>query len=176
PSSGLDAPAAIVVETIQGEGGLNVASPEWLQHIARLAKEHGALLIVDDIQAGCGRAGTFFSFESAGIKPDIVTLAKSLSGMGLPFALTLFRPDLDQWDPGEHNGTFRGNCHAFVTATAALRHFWRTDAFERDVERRSALLRERLEQIASRCDITAKVKGRGMMQGIDVGSGELAGA
>src|SRR3546814_608261 len=121
PSSGIDAPAAIVVETVQGEGGLNVASPEWLRQIARIAKEQGALLIIDDIQAGCGRTGGFFSFEEAGIKPDIVTLAKSLSGMGLPFALTLFRPDLDKWEPGEHNGTFRGNCHAFVTATAAIR-------------------------------------------------------
>src|SRR3546814_2358676 len=95
--------AAIVVETVQGEGGLNVASPEWLRQIARIAKEQGALLIIDDIQAGCGRTGGFFSFEEAGIKPDIVTLAKSLSGMGLPFALTLFRPDLDKWQPGEQD-------------------------------------------------------------------------
>src|SRR3546814_7776963 len=110
----------LLVETVQGEGGLNPASPEWLRRIAAIAKAHGALLIVDDIQAGCGRTGGFFSFEDIGITPDIVTLAKSLSGMGLPFALTLFRPELDVWSPGEHNGTFRGNNHAFVTATAAL--------------------------------------------------------
>jgi len=176
PSSGLDAPAAILVETVQGEGGLNVASPAWLKQIARIAKAHGALLIVDDIQAGCGRTGTFFSFEEAGIKPDIVTMAKSLSGMGLPFALTLLRPELDVWEPGEHNGTFRGNCHAFVTATAALRHFWRDPSFQQDIARRSELLRSRLEQIASHCPEPAQVKGRGMMLGIDVGSGELAGA
>ena len=176
PSSGLDAPAAIVVETVQGEGGINVASAEWLRQIARIAREHGALLIVDDIQAGCGRTGRFFSFEEVGIKPDIVTLAKSLSGMGLPFALTLIRPDLDIWEPGEHNGTFRGNCHAFVTAAAALRHFWRDEDFVRDVERRGDLLEKRLTQIASRCRGLATVKGRGMMRGIDVGSGELATA
>jgi diaminobutyrate-2-oxoglutarate transaminase len=176
PSSGLDAPAAILVETVQGEGGLNVASPQWLRQIAAIAKKHGALLIVDDIQAGCGRTGSFFSFEPAGIKPDIVTLAKSLSGMGLPFALTLLRPDLDVWEPGEHNGTFRGNCHAFVTATAALRHFWRDGDFANDIERRGSLLRRRLKEIASRCPMPATVKGRGMMQGIDVGSGELASA
>lgn len=176
PSSGLDAPAAILVETVQGEGGLNVASPEWLRQIARIARQHGALLIIDDIQAGCGRTGSFFSFEHAGIKPDIVTLAKSLSGMGLPFAVTLFRPDLDLWEPGEHNGTFRGNCHAFVTATAALRHFWRDGDFLRDIERRSNLLADRLEQIAALCDGEATVKGRGMMRGIDVGSGERAAA
>ena len=118
PSSGLDAPAAILVETVQGEGGLNAASPQWLKRIAAIARKHGALLIVDDIQAGCGRTGDFFSFDEAGIVPDIVTMAKSLSGMGLPFALTLFRPELDQWAPGEHNGTFRGNNHAFVTASS----------------------------------------------------------
>lgn len=174
PSSGIDAPAAIVVETVQGEGGLNVASPEWLRQIARIAKEQGALLIIDDIQAGCGRTGGFFSFEEAGIKPDIVTLAKSLSGMGLPFALTLFRPDLDKWEPGEHNGTFRGNCHAFVTATAAIRHFWETDDFANDVKRRAELLGRRLKAIAATDPDRMSVKGRGMMQGIDVGSGELA--
>jgi diaminobutyrate-2-oxoglutarate transaminase len=172
PSSGLDAPAAILVETVQGEGGLNVASPEWLRAIAAIAKRHGALLIVDDIQAGCGRTGHFFSFEEAGIVPDIVTLAKSLSGMGLPFALTLVRPVLDQWEPGEHNGTFRGNNHAFVTATAALRHFWADDAFAADIERRGNLLGCRLDRIAAEHGLSTR--GRGMMRGLDVGSGEAA--
>lgn len=172
PSSGLDAPAAILLETVQGEGGLNAARPEWLRKIAAIAKRHGALLIVDDIQAGCGRTGGFFSFEGMGITPDIVTLAKSLSGMGLPFALTLFRPELDQWSPGEHNGTFRGNNHAFVTATAALRHFWSDDRFEKDIARRSALLEQRLEAMAAEHGLSTR--GRGMMRGIDVGSGENA--
>ncbi|WP_336968824.1 diaminobutyrate--2-oxoglutarate transaminase [Sphingobium aromaticiconvertens] len=172
PSSGLDAPAAILVETVQGEGGLNAASPEWLRMIAAIAKRHGALLIVDDIQAGCGRTGGFFSFEDMGFTPDIVTLAKSLSGMGLPFALTLFRAELDQWSPGEHNGTFRGNNHAFVTATAALRHFWSNDSFAADVRRRGALLESRLDRVARKHGLTTR--GRGMMRGIDVGSGEIA--
>ncbi|MFN3517972.1 MAG: diaminobutyrate--2-oxoglutarate transaminase [Sphingomonas sp.] len=172
PSSGLDAPAAILVETVQGEGGLNAASPEWLRRIAGIARAHGALLIVDDIQAGCGRTGSFFSFEDMGFTPDIVTLAKSLSGMGLPFALTLLRPELDQWLPGEHNGTFRGNNHAFVTATAALRHFWQDDRFAGDVQRRGDLLASRLQRMADRYGF--ETRGRGMMRGINVGSGELA--
>ena len=108
PSGGIDPPAAIILETVQGEGGLNVASPQWLQRIATIARQHGALLIVDDIQAGCGRTGTFFSFEGEGITPDIVLLSKSLSGFGLPMSVVLIRPDLDVWTPGEHNGTFRG--------------------------------------------------------------------
>ncbi len=172
PSSGLDAPAAFLVETVQGEGGLNAASPGWLRKIAALARKHGALLIVDDIQAGCGRTGGFFSFEGMGFTPDIVTLAKSLSGMGLPFALTLIRPDLDIWAPGEHNGTFRGNNHAFVTATAALREFWADPAFADDVARRGGILEGRLERMADRHDLSTR--GRGMMRGIDVGSGEIA--
>ncbi|MEN3974249.1 diaminobutyrate--2-oxoglutarate transaminase [Emcibacter sp. SYSU 3D8] len=172
PSSGLDAPAAILVETVQGEGGLNAASPEWLRSIAAIAKRHGALLIVDDIQAGCGRTGGFFSFEGMGFTPDIVTMAKSLSGMGLPFALTLFRPELDLWMPGEHNGTFRGNNHAFVTATAALRHFWTEDLFALDVARRGEQLARRLTTMAEEHNLA--VLGRGMMRGLDVGSGEVA--
>lgn len=172
PSSGLDAPAAILVETVQGEGGLNAASPEWLRAIADIARRHGALLIVDDIQAGCGRTGSFFSFEGMGFTPDIVTMAKSLSGMGLPFALTMFKPELDRWSPGEHNGTFRGNNHAFVTATAALRHFWKDDAFQSDIKRRGDLLAKRLDAIAARFDFSTR--GRGMMRGINVGTGEIA--
>ncbi len=174
PSSGLDAPAAILVETVQGEGGLNTASPEWLRRIARIARDHGALLIVDDIQAGCGRTGNFFSFEGMGFTPDIVTLAKSLSGMGLPFALALFRPELDQWSPGEHNGTFRGNNHAFVTATAALRHFWSDERFQQDVRRRGALLKRRLDAIAAEHGLSTC--GRGMMRGLNVGAGDIAAA
>ena len=174
PSSGLDAPAAILVETVQGEGGLNAASPEWLRKISAIAKRHGALMIVDDIQAGCGRTGGFFSFEGMGFTPDIVTLAKSLSGMGLPFALTLLKPELDQWAPGEHNGTFRGNNHAFVTATAALRHFWSDGQFQQDISRRGTLIARRLEAMAAEHGLSTR--GRGMMRGIDVGSGEIAAA
>jgi diaminobutyrate-2-oxoglutarate transaminase len=172
PSSGLDKPAAIIVETLQGEGGLNTASPEWLRAIADIAKRHDALLIIDDIQAGCGRTGGFFSFEEAGIKPDIITLAKSLSGIGLPFALTLFRPELDQWSPGEHNGTFRGNNHAFVTATAALKHFWTNDTFEKDVARRGEYLKMRLDRMAAEHDLSTR--GRGMMRGIDMKTAKAA--
>ncbi len=174
PSSGLDAPAAILVETVQGEGGLNAASPEWLRRIAAISKAHDALLIVDDIQAGCGRTGGFFSFEDMGFTPDIITMAKSLSGMGLPFALTLFRPEFDQFSPGEHNGTFRGNNHAFVTATAALRHFWSDNMFQADIVRRGGLLEARLDRIAAEHGF--ETRGRGMMRGVSTGSGEVASA
>ncbi len=175
PSGGIDPPAAILVETVQGEGGLNVASAEWLRAIQQVARKHGALFIVDDIQAGCGRAGGFFSFEGMGISPDIVTMAKSLSGLGLPMALTLIRPERDIWRPGEHNGTFRGNCHAFVTAKAALKTFWADDAFADEVRRKGERLRGRLEEIAERHpDVVVGVKGRGMMRGLDVGDGETS--
>jgi len=175
PSSGVDAPAAIIVETVQGEGGLNVASASWLRSIQSIARKHGALFIIDDIQAGCGRTGSFFSFEDMGISPDIITLAKSLSGMGLPMALTLFKPEHDQWAPGEHNGTFRGNCHAFVTARAALETFWADPAFEQATRRKGERLRKRLDGMArTHGRRIAGVKGRGMMQGIDVRTGEVA--
>lgn len=114
--SGLNLPAAVIVETVQGEGGVNVARAEWLRALSELCRRRDILLIVDDVQMGCGRTGEFFSFEEAGIKPDIVTLSKSISGYGLPLALVLIRRDLDVWSPGEHNGTFRGNNPAFVTA------------------------------------------------------------
>ena len=126
-SSGMELPAAIVVETVQAEGGVNVGSRLWLQGLAKLAKRHGILLIIDDIQVGCGRTGPFFSFEPFVIEPDLVCLSKSLSGYGLPLSLVLMKPELDQWDPGEHNGTFRGHNLAFVAATAALKEFWKDE-------------------------------------------------
>jgi diaminobutyrate-2-oxoglutarate transaminase len=174
PGSGIDAPAAVIVETVQGEGGLNVASTGWLCKIEEIARKHGALFIVDDIQAGCGRTGTFFSFEKMGISPDIVTMAKSLSGMGLPFAVTLMKPEHDIWAPAEHNGTFRGNNHAFVTGRVALEKFWKDNSFQKAVREKAHHLDNRLYGIAARHALS--VKGRGMMQGIDAGTGEKAGA
>lgn len=162
--SGVDRPAAIIVETVQGEGGLNAARPEWLHALADLCREHEILLIVDDVQAGCGRTGTFFSFEEAGIVPDIVCLSKSISGYGLPLALTLFRPELDVWEPGEHNGTFRGNNPAFVTGRAALERFWSDDVFAKEVGERSRQLYDGLWAIAEKHGGT--MRGRGLLAGI----------
>ncbi len=173
PSSGIDAPAAFLIEPVQGEGGLNAASGAFLKGLQELARKHGALIIMDDIQAGIGRTGPFFSFEGMGIKPDLIPLAKSLSGMGLPMAGLLIRPDLDIWKPAEHNGTFRGNNHAFVTARIALEKFWSDDSFQRQTEAKAAYLTERLQGIAAMVP-GSKLKGRGMMQGIDVGSGDMA--
>ncbi|KEO52740.1 diaminobutyrate--2-oxoglutarate transaminase [Thioclava pacifica] len=172
-SGGIDAPAAIMLETVQGEGGLNAASPEFIQGVEKVARKHGALFIIDDIQAGCGRTGTFFSFEEMGVMPDVVTQAKSISGFGLPMALVLVRPDYDVFGPAEHNGTFRGNTHAFVTATVAIKKFWADDAFQRELAVKSDVLREGLAAVA---DLVpgAFLKGRGLMQGVDVGTGELA--
>lgn len=176
-SGGLDVPAAVIVETVQGEGGINVASTDWLKRLEKICRSHDILLIIDDIQAGCGRTGKFFSFEHAGITPDIVTNSKSLSGLGLPFAHVLMRPELDIWKPGQYNGTFRGFNLAFVTAAAAMRKYWSDDAFERDVQRKGGIVEERFQKIAgliSEKGHPASERGRGLMRGIDVGSGELA--
>jgi diaminobutyrate-2-oxoglutarate transaminase len=173
-SSGVDAPAAFIVETVQGEGGINVASWRWLRGLQELARDCGALLIVDDIQVGCGRTGSFFSFEEAGIAPDIVTLSKSLSGYGLPMALTLMRPELDVWEPGEHNGTFRGFNHAFVTAAAAIELFWQDDHFSQVVDEKTAIIRARLSRLAA--EVGAEHRGRGMIQGLAFEEPSIASA
>ncbi len=175
-SSGVDKPAAVIVETVQGEGGVNVASMRWLRELQRVCREHDMLLIVDDIQAGCGRTGTFFSFEPAGIQPDIITLSKSLSGYGLPMSLVLMKPEHDIWQPGAHTGTFRGNNLAFVTATEALEKYWTSQAFTSDVQRKERILREFLENIvAVYPDAGLSVRGRGLMQGLVSEDTEFAG-
>lgn len=167
-SSGMDKPAAVILETVQAEGGVNVASFDWLRRLRKLTADNGILLIVDDIQVGCGRTGPFFSFEPADIQPDIITLSKSLSGYGLPFAVVLMRPELDVWQPGEHNGTFRGFNLAMATARAALR-FWEGESrLTEDVERRHTFAMKRLQEIVDRFgdDMKAEVRGRGMIMGI----------
>lgn len=177
PSSGVDHPAAVIVEAVQGEGGLNVAANSWLQGLEKLCRKHKMLLILDDIQAGCGRTGTFFSFEPSGIKPDIVTLSKSIGGYGLPLAVVLLKPELDQWLPGEHNGTFRGNNHAFVTATAAIENYWKDDSFSLEVQKKSELVTRKLKQISEQEGMTElRLKGRGLMQGLECRNGDIASA
>lgn len=174
-SSGINSPAAVIVETVQGEGGINAASKEWIINLARVCKKHGILLIVDDIQAGCGRTGDYFSFEEAGIQPDIITLSKSLGGYGLPFAVVLMKPELDQWKPGEHNGTFRGNNLAFVTAKSAIEHYWRDDSFSQEIKRKGHYVSERLNDIVSKYgEGKFTAKGRGMLRGINCVNGEIA--
>jgi diaminobutyrate-2-oxoglutarate transaminase len=175
-SSGIDKPAAAIVECIQGEGGINVCSAEWLRGLEKVCRKHDMLLIVDDIQAGNGRSGNFFSFEEAGIKPDIITLSKSLSGYGLPFALVLIKPEYDQWKPGEHNGTFRGNNMAFVTAKAAIDSYWSDDTFEKEVQKKGRYIEERLNAIVEKYgEGNFTTRGRGMFQGINCVNGDLAG-
>ncbi|MEV6580494.1 diaminobutyrate--2-oxoglutarate transaminase [Streptomyces sp. NPDC051582] len=175
--SGLNHPAAVIVETIQGEGGINVARAEWLRALADLCRRRDMLLIVDDVQMGCGRTGEFFSFEEAGITPDIVTLSKSISGYGLPMALCLFKPELDLWEPGEHNGTFRGNNPAFVTATAALETYWGDGALrERTLVQGGRVESALSELCAEHGRLGATFRGRGMVWGIEFTHKERAAA
>ncbi|KOX17736.1 diaminobutyrate--2-oxoglutarate transaminase [Nocardiopsis sp. NRRL B-16309] len=165
--SGLDKPAAVIVEAIQGEGGINVASATWLRGLSEVCREYDMLLIVDDIQMGCGRTGDFFSFEEAGITPDIVTLSKSISGYGLPMALTLFKRELDVWEPGEHNGTFRGFNPAMVTGSEALRQFWSDDEFATATKAKGDMVAARLGEMAAEFpEVGAHVRGRGLARGL----------
>lgn len=175
--SGIDKPAAVILETIQGEGGVNVASKEWLQKIRQITQDNDVLLIIDDIQVGCGRTGSFFSFEEAGIKPDMVTLSKSLSAYGLPMSLLLFSPELDKWSPGQHTGTFRGNNLAFVTATEAIRIYWRDKDFQEEIGKRSAMAFSMLNKLKDKYpDEIKQIKGKGLIIAIQFESDELASA
>jgi diaminobutyrate-2-oxoglutarate transaminase len=174
PSGGMEAPAAFVVEIIQGEGGLNAARPEWLQCLAAVARRLGALVIVDEVQAGCGRTGDFFSFETTGIEPDLVCLAKSVSGIGLPMALLLIKPDHDKWSPGEHNGTFRGNNLAFVAATIAV-HLWRDPAFLASISGACEQIGRWIEDLVAEFGADCvRPKGRGLMSGLAFADHDLA--
>ncbi|MEU6345537.1 diaminobutyrate--2-oxoglutarate transaminase [Streptomyces sp. NPDC046977] len=167
--SGLNQPAAVIVETIQGEGGINVARPEWLRGLADLCRRRDMLLIVDDIQMGCGRTGPFFSFEEAGIVPDVITLSKSIGGYGMPMSLTLFRPELDIWEPGEHNGTFRGHNPSFVTATAALDTYWADGgSMEKQTLKRGEQVEAALHGILTGHPRSgARYRGRGLVWGLE---------
>lgn len=171
-SSGIAPPAAFIVETIQAEGGVNVASREWLQALQALAHKYESLFIIDDIQVGNGRSGRFFSFEDYGLDPDLVCLAKGIGGYGTPLGLLLIRPEHDVWAPGEHTGTFRGQDLSFVAGTEAM-HYYDNDDFLAEVREKGETVKARLEKIAdSKGDIG--LRGRGMIYGLDFASGERA--
>ncbi len=166
-SSGMQLPAAVILETIQAEGGINVASEEWLRSLRKLCDDFDILMIVDDIQVGNGRTGPFFSFERAGIKPDIITLSKSI-GAGQPMAVVLLKPEVDVWEPGEHTGTFRGNNLAFVASRTALKR-WEDDAFQKSVEAKGEYIAERFQKLAEKySDLNAEARGLGMIQGLEI--------
>ena len=171
--SGIEKPAAIAIETVQAEGGIYVFSDEFLKEIRKICDEYDILLIVDDIQVGCSRTGTFFSFERAGIVPDIVTMSKSIGAYGLPFAITLFKPELDCWTPGEHNGTFRGNNLAFVAAKAGI-EITLNEHVEDEVKRKEKIIKEYLENEINPLLDDIEIRGIGMIWGIDVKTGSKA--
>lgn len=168
-SSGVTTPAAIILETVQAEGGVNIASISWLQQLRTLCDDYGIMMIVDEIQMGCGRTGDFFSFERANIVPDIVTLSKSIGGYGLPMALVLVNPELDKhWAPGQHNGTFRGHNLAFTAATAALKNYWADDVLMQAVKRKAQLIRDTFDAIVEAYpDMDLKARGLGLIQGLE---------
>jgi len=174
-SSGVDQPAAVIVETLQGEGGINVAGVAWLQELESLCREFDMLLIVDDIQMGNGRTGSFFSFERASIRPDMVTLSKSIGG-GLPMAVLLLRPELDQWRPGEHTGTFRGNNLAFVAAVQGL-SYWDNEDLAQAVQHKGEIMEGELRRMIEKYpELDARLRGLGMVWGLELPQPGVAGA
>jgi len=170
--SGVEKPAAFILETVQIESGVHMLDVEFLQGIRKICDKYGILLIVDDIQVGCGRTGTFFSFEDAGIVPDMVTLSKSISGYGLPMAITLIKPELDIWSPGEHNGTFRGNQHAFVTAKAGIEFACKENLYEKVNYASDIAIGNLRYGLRSIQDI--EIRGKGLIIGIDVRDEQFA--
>ncbi|MEN7546958.1 diaminobutyrate--2-oxoglutarate transaminase [Rapidithrix thailandica] len=164
--SGISKPAAVIVETVQAEGGVYVASEAWLVRLREICNKHGILLICDDIQVGCGRTGTFFSFERATIQPDIVVLSKSLSGYGFPMSMLLLKPELDIWKPAEHNGTFRGFQLAFVGAKAALEYYQNFN-LEQTMVAKSKVIEHVLKNEIAAMHPDIRIRGIGMIWGID---------
>jgi diaminobutyrate-2-oxoglutarate transaminase len=166
---------ALIIESTQGEGGARPFDPAYLKAIREQCRAAGVLVIADEVQAGVGRTGPFFSFEGSGLDPDIVCLSKSISGLGLPMALNLVRRELDTWAPGEFSGTFRGNNLAFATSASMLETYWADSNLEKGTELRGHVVRSALEELAEQFGPgTFKVRGNGLLHGLDVADTELA--
>lgn len=164
--SGIEKPAAIIVETIQADGGIHVLPVEWLKRLRELCDRHDILLIADDIQVGCCRSGNFFSFERAGIVPDIVTLSKSIGGCGMPVSLVLFKPELDIWEPGQHTGTFRGNQLSLIAGKEGLKYFIE-NSLDLEVQRKAQIVENYLIENILPLDSRISYRGIGLIWGVD---------
>lgn len=173
--SGIDRPAAILVEAVQRNSGMNVAGKEWLRSIQAIAKETGAVLILDETEMGCGRTGQIFSFEFAGLSPDIVVMSSSLSGCGLPFSMLLIKDEVDHTWPVQHAGTEKTDI-AFAAAAAAIDIYWRDGILSEEVQRLGELARCRLNAIACYYGSSFSVRGRGLALGFDCQTSEIAEA
>lgn len=164
--SGVEKPAAIILETVQADGGINVFDSEWLRRLRDLCDRFDILMIVDDIQVGCGRTGTFFSFERANIVPDMVTISKSIGGCGMPMSLVLFKPELDIWEPGQHTGTFRGNQLSLVAGKAGLEQMVETNLLS-EVKRKEKIVDAFLRDEICPLDSRIAYRGIGLIWGVD---------
>lgn len=166
---------AILIEATQGEGGARAFDPAYLAALRTKATELGIMVIADEVQAGVGRTGAFFSFEGSGLDPDIVCLSKAISGLGLPMAINLIRRDLDTWNAGEFTGTFRGNNLAFATSTKMLQTYWSDSLFEQDTKYKGIFVRDALQTIADTYEsLNFTVNGNGLLCGLHVKNTELA--
>jgi diaminobutyrate-2-oxoglutarate transaminase len=166
PKGGVEPAAGMIVEPVQGEGGVVPAPDSWLREMRRITAAHGIPLIVDEVQTGVGRTGAFWAVQHSGVLPDVMVLSKAIGG-SLPLAVIVYRGELDVWAPGAHAGTFRGNQLAMAAGAATLR-FVRE---ERLAERAAALGGRMLARLrALHCLLPAMgdVRGRGLMLGVEI--------
>ncbi len=164
--AGIMKPAAIIVEPVQGEGGVIPAPAFWLRELRRICDEQKILLIFDEIQCGVGKTGYHFAYQESGIQPDILCLSKAIGG-GLPMSLLVINKKYDTWLPGEHTGTFRGNQLAMISGAKALEIIER-DKLVEHANIAGQYLRHGLEAIQKRVDCIAEVRGKGLMLGIEI--------
>ena len=166
--SGVEKPAAVVMETLQAEGGIRPFSDEFLRDVREFCDKNDILMIVDDIQVGCCRCGSFFSFERAGIVPDMVVMSKSIGGLGMPLAILLLKAELDIWKPAEHNGTFRGNQLSFVAGKASFDWLLENNV-EAETRRKGEIVKSFIEKEIISLDDRLELRGMGLIWGIDFG-------
>ena len=166
PYSGIVKPAAIIVEPIQGEGGIVVPPKGWLTELKRVCEENKVLLIVDEIQAGLGRTGKMFACEHWNTTPDIMTLAKALGGIGLPLSACVYNKKLDTWEPGAHLGTFRGHVLAMAAGLAAI-NYMQKEKLPEHAEKMGRRILKQLEDLAEESKYVGEVRGKGLMIGVE---------
>jgi diaminobutyrate-2-oxoglutarate transaminase len=166
PNGGITPPAGLILEAVQGEGGVVPAADEWLREVRRITRELGIPLIVDEIQTGLGRTGALFAFEHAGVVPDVVLLSKAVGG-GLPLSVVVYNADLDRWGPGAHAGTFRGNQLAMAAGCATIEYV-REQGLDKHAAAMGERLQGRLRGLLTSARCVGDVRGRGLMVGVEI--------